>query len=128
MNTSFGLPAFIAIGLGGALGACSRHAIGLLLNGQHHTLPVGTLVANIVGGLLIGLSVGWIERMPELDPVWRLAIVTGFLGALTTFSTFSVESVMMISRGQYGWAFSHSALHFIGSIGAAAIGLRLTHA
>lgn len=117
----------IAVSVGAVIGAWGRYGLGLWLNNESQALPIGTLVANLVGGLLIGLSVGWLDRVPALDPAWRLIIVTGFLGALTTFSTFSLEAVTLISRGQVGWALGHSALHLFGSIGAAAIGLKIAH-
>lgn len=118
----------VAIAVGASLGAWSRYGLGLWLNAESRVLPLGTLVANLVGGLLIGLAIGWLGRMPDLDPAWRLFVVTGFLGALTTFSTFSMEAVLMLSRGQFGWALGHSMLHLLGSITAAAIGLRIADA
>lgn len=127
MTAALGLPAFLAIGLGAALGAWARYGLSMWLNPQHHALPLGTLAANLLGGLLVGLAVGLLERTPGLDPIWRLAIVTGFLGALTTFSTFSLEAVMMIARGHLAWAVGHSFLHLFGSIAAAAIGLKIVN-
>ncbi len=118
----------ISIAIGATLGAWSRYGLGLWLNSGSRILPIGTLVANLIGGLLIGLAIGWLDRLPDLDPAWRLFLVTGFLGALTTFSTFSMEAVLMLSRGQFGWALGHSVLHLAGSIGAAAIGLRIADA
>jgi len=118
----------IAVGIGAALGAWLRLGLSIWLNHTHPSLPVGTLTANVLGGLLIGLSVGLLDRWPELDPAWRTVILTGFLGALTTFSTFSLEALTLLSRGQYGWLVGHSALHLFGSMAAAAIGLRLTNA
>lgn len=110
------------------MGAWLRLGLGVWLNHVHPALPLGTLTANILGGLLVGLSVGMLDRFPSLDPVWRMAIVTGFLGALTTFSTFSLEAINLLSRGQIGWLLGHSALHLFGSVAAAAIGLRLASA
>lgn len=118
----------ISIAIGATLGAWSRYGLGLWLNSGSRILPIGTLVANLIGGLLIGLAIGWLDRLPDLDPTWRLFLVTGFLGALTTFSTFSMEAVLMLSRGQFGWAIAHSVLHLAGSIGAAALGLRIADA
>ncbi len=119
--------AWVAIAVGAVIGAWSRYALALWLNGLHRVLPMGTLLANIAGGLMIGIAVAWLDRHPSIDPIWRLAITTGFLGALTTFSTFSLESVVMLQRGQLGWAFAHSALHLAGSIGAVALGIRLAN-
>ena len=124
--TSIGAAGFAAIAAGAVLGAWLRFALGATLNRTIEGLPLGTLVANVVGGLLIGAIVAWLARHPELSPVWRLFLVTGFLGALTTFSTFSVESLELIQRGQMGWALAHAGLHLFGSLGAAALGYRLT--
>ncbi|MGH1357829.1 MAG: fluoride efflux transporter CrcB [Burkholderiaceae bacterium] len=128
MNLPFSILNLGAIGIGAVLGAWTRYGLGLWLNQGGRALPLGTLVANIVGGLLIGLAIGWLGRLPAIDPAWRLFVVTGFLGALTTFSAFSLEAVTLLSRGQTGWAIAHSVLHLVGSIGAAAVGLRLANA
>lgn len=114
-----------AIAVGAALGAWLRFGLGVALNSLHPSVPLGTLVANVAGGLMIGAAVAWLSRHPELSPLWRLFLVTGFLGALTTFSTFSVESLELIQRGDVGWAFAHGGLHLAGSLAAAAIGFRL---
>lgn len=120
-------PAAIAgVGLGAAVGAWLRWALALLLNPAHPQLPLGTWIANLAGGLLIGACLAWFSRHPEIDAAWRLSIVTGFLGALTTFSTFSIESFMLLQRGQFGWALLHSAAHLFGSLAAAAVGYRVT--
>lgn len=121
----FSLAGFLAVGVGAVLGAWLRWAIGIWLNVVHHALPLGTLLVNVVGGLLVGVAVAWFARNPDLVPEWRLFAITGFLGALTTFSTFSIESFGLIMRGAFGWAFAHSALHLFGSLAAAAIGYRL---
>jgi CrcB protein len=118
------LAAVAGVGVGAAIGAWLRWALTLLLNPSHPHFPVGTWVANIAGGLLIGASLAWFARHPELDGVWRLTFITGFLGALTTFSTFSIESLLLLQKGQFAWAFLHSAAHLFGSLAAAAIGYR----
>ena len=120
------LAAIVGVGVGAALGAWLRWALSLLLNAAHPHLPIGTWMANLAGGLLIGASVAWFARHPEVDAVWRLTLVTGFLGALTTFSTFSIESFLLLQRGLIGWAMLHSAAHLFGSLAAAAIGYRVT--
>ncbi|MEO9040132.1 MAG: fluoride efflux transporter CrcB, partial [Gallionella sp.] len=90
---------FLAIGTGAAFGACLRWGLGMLLNPALPELPLGTLAANMLGGYLIGIAVAY----PGLSPEWRLFIITGFLGGLTTFSTFSLETVTLLLRGQYMW-------------------------
>ena len=120
------LAAIAGVGVGAALGAWLRWALSLLLNPTHPHFPLGTWLANLAGGLLIGASLAWFARHPEVDAAWRLTLVTGFLGALTTFSTFSIESFLLLQKGQLGWAFLHSAAHLLGSLAAAAIGYRLT--
>lgn len=107
---------FLAVGLGAALGAWLRWGLGLWLGGLHGFVQVGTLVANLAGGLLIGIALGVLAGLPELAPQWRLFIVTGFLGGLTTFSSFSGESLSLLQRGEYGWALAHMALHLAGSL------------
>jgi CrcB protein len=87
-------------------------------------LPVGTLAANLAGGWLIGLLVAIFQAHPGIDPVWRLALVTGFLGALTTFSTFSMETVQLLQADRLGQAFSLTALHLLGSLALTWVGLR----
>ncbi|GAA4411405.1 fluoride efflux transporter CrcB [Quisquiliibacterium transsilvanicum] len=120
-----GAAGFAAIAAGAVLGAWLRFALGALLNRSIESLPLGTLVANLLGGLLVGAAIAWLSRHPELSPLWRLFLVTGFMGALTTFSTFSAESLELIQRGDVGWAFAHAGLHLFGSLAAAAIGFRL---
>ena len=114
------------VAVGAALGAWLRWALSLLLNPVHPHFPVGTWAANLAGGLLIGVALAWFARHPEVDAAWRLTAVTGFLGALTTFSTFSIESMLLLQKGQFAWAFLHSAAHLFGSLGAAAVGYRMT--
>ncbi|MDB5824052.1 MAG: crcB [Herminiimonas sp.] len=107
---------FVAVGVGAALGAWLRWGLGLLLNSVHHAMPFGTLAANWIGGYLIGLAVSAIEHNPSIPIEWRLFAITGFLGGLTTFSTFSAEAMILLQRGEYGWALFHSAIHLLGSI------------
>lgn len=116
-----------AISIGAALGALARWRLGLWLNtdtGGAPLLPWGTLAANMVGGYLIGVCVAVFQSLPELDPVWRLAIVTGFLGGLTTFSSFSAEVVGMLQQERYGLALSTAALHVGGSLALTLLGIR----
>lgn len=115
--------ALAAVGVGAALGAWLRWALGGLLNPLWPTLPLGTLAANLAGGYLIGLAVAYFGDHAGLAPEARLFVITGFLGALTTFSTFSAEAVTLLSRAQYaGWAL-HSASHLAGSIGMTFLGI-----
>lgn len=115
--------AFIAVGGGAALGAWARWGLGIWLNHLVPSLPLGTLVANVSGGYLIGLALAWFALNPGIPPEIRLLLVTGFLGALTTFSTFSAESMDLLQRQQYGWAAAHVVLHLAGSLLATALGM-----
>ncbi|MGV3655771.1 MAG: fluoride efflux transporter CrcB [Noviherbaspirillum sp.] len=107
---------WLAVGAGAALGAWLRWGLSAWLNARFLHLPFGTLLANLLGGYLIGLAVGFFQQYPLLPGAWRLFIITGFLGGLTTFSSFSSESMMLLHRGEYGWALSHIGLHLLGSI------------
>lgn len=115
--------AFIAVGVGAAVGAWLRWGLGLWLNPVYPAIPAGTLAANLIGGYLIGIAIAFFAQHPGIAPEWRLLLVTGFLGALTTFSTFSAEVVTMITRGQFLWALTTSALHLVGSLSATGLGL-----
>ena len=114
----------IAICLGACVGALARWGLGLWLNTSAALLPWGTLAANLIGGYLVGVCVAVFNNLPELDPVWRLALVTGFLGALTTFSSFSAEVVGMIQLQRYGLAAGTAALHLMGSLALTIFGLK----
>ena len=116
------LSALAAVAVGAVLGAWLRWLLVAKLNPVLPHLPIGTLVANIGGGLMVGLAVAWLAAQPHLHPNVRLFVITGFLGALTTFSSFSAESFELLLAGRYGWAFAHSALHLFGSLAAAAAG------
>ena len=106
----------LAVGFGAALGAWLRWGLGLWLNPLHASLPIGTLVANLGGGYVIGMAVAFFSANPHLSPEWRLLLVTGILGGLTTFSTFSAEAMQLLQKGDYLWALGHSCLHLLGSI------------
>ena len=107
---------WLAVGAGAAIGAWLRWGLGMWLTNAHAQLQAGTLAANLVGGYLIGIALGFFTANPHLSPEWRLFIVTGFLGGLTTFSSFSAESMTLMQRGDYGWALAHTLLHLVGSI------------
>ena len=113
---------FLAVGIGAALGAWARWGLGLWLNAALPQLPLGTLAANVIGGYLIGLALAWFALTEGLPPEVRLLVITGFLGGLTTFSTFSAEAVGLLSRQQYAWAATHIGLHLAGSLGATVLG------
>ena len=118
------LPSVIAICLGACVGALARWRLGLWLSAPGSLLPWGTLAANWIGAYAIGLSVAFFNAQPQLDPVWRLAIVTGLLGALTTFSTFSAEVVTLLQQGRLVLASGAAGLHLIGSLLLTWLGLR----
>jgi CrcB protein len=113
----------LAICIGACLGALLRWQLGLLWNTQG-VLPWGTLAANLIGGYLVGVCVGVFQALPQLDPLWRLALVTGFLGALTTFSSFSAEVVGMLMQARYGLALMTAGLHLLGSLLLTVLGLQ----
>ena len=117
------MTSFLAIGIGAMIGAWLRWGLGLWLNPTYPALPMGTLAANLIGGYFIGVAIAFFSQHPGLAPEWRLLLITGILGALTTSSTFSAEVVTMIARGQYVWACSTSTLHLFGSLGATGLGL-----
>ncbi|MFA9213269.1 MAG: fluoride efflux transporter CrcB [Candidatus Methylacidiphilales bacterium] len=102
----------------------ARWQLSVWLNAKS-AVPLGTLAANWVGGLFIGLIAGYLSARPDISPVWRLFWVTGLLGGLTTFSTFSAESVGFLERGQWGLLLAHSGLHLLGSVALAALGFWL---
>lgn len=115
-------PGFLAVGIGAMLGAWLRWALSHALNPVFPTVPLGTLASNLVGGFLVGVAIGFFNQHPGLPPEARLALVTGFLGGLTTFSTFSAEVVTLIARQQFGWALGTVSLHLIGSLLLTALG------
>lgn len=114
----------LAICLGACVGALARWQLGLWLNSGEALLPWGTLAANWLGGYLVGFGVAFFNAQPELDPAWRLALITGFLGALTTFSSFSAEVVAMLSQARYGLALATAGLHLLGSLALTVVGLK----
>ena len=105
----------LAICIGACVGALARWRLGLWLS-PGGLIPWGTLAANLMGGYLIGVCVAVFHAMPQLDPAWRLAIVTGFLGGLTTFSSFSAEVVSLLQQTRYVLAFGTAMLHVAGSL------------
>jgi CrcB protein len=113
----------LAICIGASLGALARWGLGLWLT-PGGVLPWGTLAANLIGGYLIGVAIAAFQAMPQLDPVWRLLLITGFLGGLTTFSSFSAEVVEFLMAGRYGLALLTAGLHVLGSLAMTVLGLK----
>lgn len=120
---NFSLLNFFAIGLGAALGAWARWLLGLLLNPLFVALPLGTLAANVIGGYLVGVAVAIFHLNTHFPLAWKLFAITGFLGGLTTFSTFSAEVVERLLAGQPGLAIGVASLHLAGSLLATYLGL-----
>jgi fluoride exporter len=118
---------FMSVFVGAGFGALLRWFLGLRLNPLFPTLPLGTLAANLLGGLLVGLAVTWFHRHPGLAPEARLLVITGFLGGLTTFSTFSAEVADLLLRGQYLWGLVAAAVHLAGSLAMTFVGIGLVH-
>ena len=112
-----------AVGAGAVVGAWLRWGLSYWLNPRIAQLPLGTLAANLVGGYLVGLAVAFFASHPSVAPAWRLLLITGFLGGLTTFSTFSAESVALLQSGALMAAFTHIVLHLAGSLMATFLGL-----
>ena len=106
----------LAIFFGAGFGALLRAGFNVLTVGIASAIPLGTLLSNLVGGYLVGLAVAYFGNNPQLSPEWKLLVVTGFLGGLTTFSSFSAEVVDFIQRGEFTWALGTAMLHLIGSL------------
>ena len=119
---------FIAVFGGAGLGACLRWWLGMILNPVFPTVPLGTLAANLLGGFLVGVAASYFTHKSGLPPELRLLIIIGFMGGLTTFSTFSVEVVTLISRTEYLWALAAASVHLIGSLLLTAVGMLLMNA
>ena len=106
----------LAIAVGAACGALLRWQLGLRLNSLLPGLPPGTLAANLIGGYIIGFAIAYLAQAPYLAPEWRLFIITGFCGGLTTFSTFSAEVVTSLQEGRFVWAAGAIGVHVVGSL------------
>ena len=112
-----------AISLGAVLGALGRWGLGIGLNRLFPTIPPGTVAANVIGGYLIGMAVAIFASHPNLAPEWRLFVITGFLGGLTTFSTFSAEVVSLLQQGRLVWALTAIGIHVLGSLTMTLLGI-----
>lgn len=106
----------IAVALGSALGGLFRWVLGLKFNGLFPTVPPGTLSANLIAGYIVGVAVAYFAQAPGMAPEWRLLVITGFCGGLSTFSTFSAEVVTLLQRGQLAWAVGAIGIHLAGSL------------
>lgn len=113
----------LAIFFGAGLGALLRAGFNALMVGFASVIPLGTLLSNLVGGYLIGFAVAYFGNNPNLSPEWRLLVVTGFLGGLTTFSSFSAEVVGLMQRGEVTWALGTALVHLIGSLALTFLGI-----
>jgi fluoride exporter len=114
---------FVSVAIGAVIGAWLRWGLGIALNPIVPTLPLGTLAANLLGGYLMGLALGFFEHFQALSPEVRLLITTGFLGSLTTFSTFSAETTTLLLRQEYGWTALIVAAHLIGTLVMTVVGI-----
>nr|WP_222622652.1 fluoride efflux transporter CrcB [Ramlibacter albus] len=108
---------------GASLGALLRWVLSVRFNPAFAPLPLGTLAANLVGGYLVGVAVAYFAQAPDLSPQVRLFVVTGFLGGLTTFSTFSAEVVTQLQHGHTAWALATAFAHLLGSFALTALGI-----
>lgn len=118
----------VAVFGGAGFGALLRWWLGGLLNPVFPTVPLGTVAANLIGGLLVGVASAFFTHNTALPPEWRLLIITGFMGGLTTFSTFSLEVVTLVGRQEYAWALAAASAHLVGSLMLTAVGILLANA
>lgn len=121
MREAFGVAPLLCVGLGAAIGACLRWALSELLNSRFSVIPAGTLAANLLGAFLIGCTLAFFVLRP-VSPEVKLFCVTGLLGGLTTFSTFSAENFNMLLAGEYLRSLAHAAVHLFGSLASTALG------
>jgi CrcB protein len=116
-------PSIFAIFFGAGFGALLRAGFNFLAAGKASVIPLGTLLANLVGGYLVGIAIAFFGNNPNLSPEWKLFVITGFLGGLTTFSSFSAEVVGLMQRGELTWALGTALLHLIGSLALTFLGI-----
>jgi CrcB protein len=115
--------AVLAVALGGAIGALARWMLSYKLNVFFPAIPPGTLASNVLGGYIVGIAIAFFAARPDIAPEWRLFLITGFCGGLTTFSTFSAEVVMLIQQGELAKMTAAIALHLVGSLAATILGI-----
>ncbi|MCX4164369.1 MULTISPECIES: fluoride efflux transporter CrcB [Paraburkholderia] len=113
----------LAVGIGGAAGSLLRWLLGIRLNAVFPALPLGTLASNVIAGYVIGVAVAYFARNPGVAPEWRLFIITGLMGGLSTFSTFSAEVVQRLQEGRLGWAAGEIAIHVCASLAMTVLGI-----
>lgn len=116
-------PSILAVAIGGALGSLFRWFLGLRLNAVFPDLPLGTLAANVIAGYIIGVAIAFFGRLPEIPVEWRLFVVTGLMGGLSTFSTFSAEVVAALQQGRLKWAAGEILIHVSASLTMTALGI-----
>jgi CrcB protein len=116
---------FVALCIGSLIGATLRWLAQIVLNPILPTLPIGTLLINVVGGFVIGMVVAVYQGNPDWSPHWRVFLIPGLLGGLTTFSSFTAESMLLLQEGRPGWAFAHAAAHVLGALVACFAGYAL---
>ena len=116
-------PSIFAIFFGAGFGALLRAGFNLLAAGTASMVPLGTLLANLVGAYLVGIAIAFFSNNPNLSPEWKLFVITGFLGGLTTFSSFSAEILGLMQRGEFTWALGTALLHLIGSLALTFLGI-----
>lgn len=123
-----GIWSAIAVFCGGGIGCLTRWGLGMLLNPIFPTVPLGTVAVNLIGGMLIGLASAFFSHNAGMPPELRLMIITGFLGGLTTFSTFSLEVVTLIAQKEYWWGLGAASLHLFGAFFMTALGMLIVNA
>ncbi|MGP8432742.1 fluoride efflux transporter CrcB [Paraburkholderia fungorum] len=116
-------PSILAVAIGGALGSLFRWFLGIRLNALFPDLPLGTLAANVIAGYIIGVAIAFFARLPEIPAEWRLFVITGLMGGLSTFSTFSAEVVADLQQGKYKWAAGEILIHVSASLAMTALGI-----
>ena len=123
-----GMWSAVAVFCGGGIGCLTRWGLGALLNPIFPTIPLGTVAVNLIGGMLIGLASAFFSHNAGMPPELRLMVITGFLGGLTTFATFSLEVVTLIGQKEYWWGLGAASLHLFGSLFMTAVGMLIVNA